>query len=154
MELFNETILMWLLFTMIFFTLWIDDPLKKVIAGYVANGLIIFHFIFSVFSMSFSSSKLLIRRAKLCRFKIQHSEQRRVLKRRLDQSRDSRKARMLAIRRSKEPDLNLSKHSVLNKLSQSMHSDVQSIGDADQLLVTNPLNKIHLNPHEPGSPII
>ena len=82
-EIFNEIVMLLLLYTFISFTDWVPNLETKFKLGYVACGLIVLHLMINIFIMLTSSIKGAYKACRLRRHRNKHNKVRFILQKRL-----------------------------------------------------------------------
>ena len=114
MEVFNELILMWTLAIMMCFTPWLPDVEIRMIIGFIACGIIVFHFIVNLSLMFAANCRNIRKSMRLKRARKKLNKQRKINLKRLDLVRDGRRERRLELDR---------------KLAKKMRRDMRKLED-------------------------
>ena len=92
-EIFNEIVMILLLYTFISFTDWVPNMETKFKLGYVACGLITLHLMINIFIMLTSSVKGCVNKCRLSSHRKKHNKERSILRKRLQTNRPKRRKR-------------------------------------------------------------
>ena len=72
MELFNEIILIFILYTIMCFSDWLNDVRMQLKIGFIACGLVILHFLCNIALIAMATVKMLIRKVRMRHFRKLH----------------------------------------------------------------------------------
>ena len=86
-EIFNEIVMILLLYTFISFTDWVPNLEAKFKLGYVACGLIVLHLMINIFIMLAGSIKGAYKACRLSRHRSKHNKEREILQVKLQTNR-------------------------------------------------------------------
>ena len=112
-EIFNEIVMILLLYTFMSFTDWVPNFETKFKLGYVACGLIVLHLMINIFIMLASSIKGAYKACRLRRHINKHNKEREILQLKLQSNRKKRCKRSHLLRGDKQAEKSESELSIV-----------------------------------------